>query len=192
MENGDQYAFLAIDADTKLIIHWHIGKRDKENAAEFLQGLKRKVTGRFQLSSDRFTPYTGYLGEVFQTFKKDVDYATESKGFSASFRGGPRRFNPVVCQWVKRTVVSGEPDLSICTTNHAERNNLSVRLFNRRFTRKTMGFSRKLANHRHSVALLVAHFNFCRVHSAHKQTPAVAHGLTDHTWTAKELVSATI
>jgi len=91
---------------------------------------------------------------------------------------------------LKCTPPIGRPSRRYITVNHAERNNLSVRLFNRRFTRKTLGFSKKLQNHKHSVALQAAHFNFCRKHSAHGQTPAMAAGLTDHVWAVEELLTA--
>ncbi len=90
---------------------------------------------------------------------------------------------------VKTKIISGNPNRSLISTSHVERTNLSVRLFNRRYTRLTLGYSKKLANLKHSAALLTAHFNFCRVHSAHAMTPAMAAGLTDHVWTVAELLS---
>jgi hypothetical protein len=96
----------------------------------------------------------------------------------------------ITCFWSLAN--QGNPDMNLATTCHAERMNLSVRLFNRRFTRKTFGYSKKLDNLRHSVAILAAHFNFCRVHSAHERTPAQAASLTDHAWTIKELIGSTI
>jgi len=132
---------------------------------------------------------------VFKVFRENIDYATEVKCFTAvhgTLQHVPRRLNPVVCRWVKRTRVLGNPDRNRVTINHAERMNLSMRLFNRRFTRRTMGFSKTLENHKHSVALQTAHFNYCRVHSSIEQTPVQASGLTDHKWSVKELLLATI
>jgi len=154
-----------------------------------LKGLKPKIAGRFQLTSDGFRGYRAVYGGVGSIFGEQVDYATEEKTFGQAQRGVARRFNPVVCLSVHRKARIGTPDMARATTNHAERTNLSVRLFNRRFTRKTMGFSRKLANHRWSVILQSAHFNWCRVHSAHNQTPAMALGLADHPWTVDELLA---
>ena len=190
---GDQYTFLAVDPTTKLIVHWFVGKRDKDNALTFLRGLKaRLINERFQLTSDGFAAYCGHLGSVFQVFRERIDYGTEIKHFATSGLSlsvkGNRRQNPVVCQWIKRTARIGNPVRANITVNHAERNNLSIRLFNRRFTRKTLGFSKKLHNHKRSVALQTAHFNFCRKHSTHGRTPAQAAGLTEHVWTVPELL----
>lgn len=195
LARGDQYVFLGIERTSKLILHWHVGKRDRPNAMAFLRGLKAKLQrSRFQLTSDGFMAYCGQTGGVWQVFRESIDYGIETKHFASTGRlltgKGKRREHPVVCQWVKRVPHIGNPDPGNITVNHAERTNLSVRLFNRRFTRKTMGFSKTLRNHRHSVALLVAHFNFCRVHSAHQKTPAMAQGLTDHVWTVAELLEA--
>lgn len=184
---GDQYAFLAVDATTKLILAFHIGKRDRGNAATFIANIREVVSGSFQLSSDGFRGYGGFGGTVRETFGSSIDYATEIKSFGKELQG-PRRYSPMHCISVRKTPEIGNPDLKITTVNHAERNNLSVRLFNRRYTRLTLGYSKKLENHWCSTALHVAHFNFCRPHSAHKQTPAVAAGLTDHTWSIPELL----
>lgn len=203
MLRGDQYAFLSIEQDTKFILNWHVGKRDKDAAMTFLGDLKARVAGRFQLTSDGFAAYAGHTGGVRTVFGDTIDYGFEVKHFATEQRMAKgtvsRRNNPVKCMWVKRVPQIGNPDRARMTTNHAERNNLSVRLFNRRFTRKTLGYSKKLANHKHSVTLHVAHFNFCRVHSslkveatattpAQQRTPAMAQGLTDHVWTVRELL----
>lgn len=187
-EFGDQYAFFASEAKTKLILHWHVGKRDTYTSRDFLDGLKPRISGRFQLSTDGFAGYVTQHGGVGRVFGANVDYATEIKKYGPQFPGSPRRYNPIICTSVRRKARLGNPDLGITTVNHAERTNLSVRLFNRRFTRKTLGYSKTLENHKYAMVLLVAHFNFCRVHSAHKQTPAQAQGLTDHTWTVEELI----
>lgn len=196
-ERGDQYLFLAMERNTKCILHWHVGKRNTDNAVEFIRGLKGRLTqDRFQLTSDGFAGYIGFRGAMFQTFRHQIDYGTEVKLFAANSARtvgkGKRREFPVVCQWIKRTPRIGNPVMRNLTVNHAERNNLSVRLFNKRFARKTICYSKTLENHKHSVALLVAHFNFCRVHSAIKATPAQAQGLTDHVWSVEELITATI
>jgi IS1 family transposase len=178
-DRGEQYAYLAIDPQTKLILHAHVGKRDTFSSRDFLEGLKPKIEGRFQLTSDSFPGYASPFGGVKFVFGESVDYATEEKSYSQLEQGKGRIQNPVVCTSVRRKARLGSPDMARATTNHVERANLSVRLFNRRFTRKTMGFSRKLENHRWSVILLAAHFNYCRAHSTHNQTPAMAAGLAD-------------
>lgn len=185
---GDQYVFLAIDRDTKLILSHLVGKRDSINARLIMADVRERLAGRVQLSTDAFTAYTGHLGAVFQTFRHQVDYGTELKHFGQEERG-PRRFNPVKCLWVKRTAQIGRPDVADITTAHIERMNLTCRLFNRRLTRLTLGYSKKLSYHRHAIALMVAHYNFCRKHSTHGQTPAMAAGLAGRPWTLEELLA---
>jgi IS1 family transposase len=191
-EHGDQYGYFAMESASKLILHWHVGKRDTFTSRDFLEGLRPKIAGRFQLTSDGFQGYCSRHGGVGFVFGSGVDYATEIKQYRLRYPGSLRRFNPVICTSVRRKARIGNPDLNQTTTNHAERANLSVRLFNRRFTRKTLGYSKTLENHKWAMVLVVAHFNFCRVHSAHGLTPAQAQGLTDHKWTIEELLSATI
>jgi IS1 family transposase len=194
---GDQYLFLALERTGKLILHWHVGKRDKVNARHFLRGLKPRIVNPFQLTTDGSVAYSGVEGGIRTVFRSGVDYGVEIKHFAADSPStatgkGKRRENPVRCQWVKRYAEIGNPVHHNITVNHAERTNLSVRLFNKRFARKTICYSKTLENHRHSVALLIAPWNLCRVHSAHKQTPAHAHGLTDHAWTVEELILGAI
>lgn len=200
-ERGEQFTFLAVDQDTKMILHWHTGKRDEASTCNFLNGLKDRTAGKFQLTTDEFSAYV--RKGVSSVFGNNVDYGTEMKTFGTAKPRIPgqrhiRRLNPVVCTAVQRKTKIGNPDRSWMTTNHSERCNLSIRLFNRRFTRKTLGYSKKMTNHKSSVALQVAYFNFCRFHSAVKidatetapakqQTPAMAQGLTDHIWTVEEL-----
>jgi hypothetical protein len=132
-----------------------------------------------------------YLGAVYDTFGANVDFAQQAKTYNdrdfGAFRDERRYSVGRGCSTVKTQVHIGNPDRSLISTSHVERMNLSVRLFQRRFTRLTSGFSKKLENLKYSVALFIAHFNFCRVHSAHKQTPAMAAELTNHVWTIEEL-----
>jgi IS1 family transposase len=197
-ERGAFYCFLSIDSETKLVINHLVGKRRSEEAYQFMQELKRRTQGRFQLSSDGFNGYTGFAGAVFQTFKHEVDYGTETKVFGPEISRTSSRylvttkFNRHICKSVKRIPRIGEPEDALINTSHAERLNLTMRLFNRRFTRCTLGYSRKIFNHKNGTAIFVCLYNFCRIHSAHKKTPAQAAGLTDRTWTVKELLSDTI
>ena len=192
-ERGDQYTWLSMERDTKLIINWSVSKRNGDNAETFIRDLKSRIVNRFQLSSDGFPGYIGQDGAVFQTFKHEVDYGTEVKHFATDRSGKgfiPRRENPVKIQWCKRTARIGNPDGRFINTSHVERLNLSMRLFNRRLTRLTLGYSKKLDNLRHSVALLSAFYNFCRVHnSLDGKTPAMAQGLTNRIWSFKELLT---
>lgn len=186
-DRGDQYLFMAIDADTKLIINHIIGKRDAGNALALMEDLKRKVSGNFQLTTDAFQPYRNV---VRYTFGKEIDFAQLIKIYAVPNQDlrSERRYSPPECISTRVIVRSGNPDRSRVSTSYIERTNLSVRLFNRRFTRLTLGYSKKIENLRHSTALFISHFNFCRVHSAHKQTPAQAAGLTDHVWSIEELL----
>jgi len=189
-ERGDQYTFLALDHDSKLIISYAIGKRDKHTARAFLRDVRKRVTNRCQLSTDGFAAYSGYEGAVFDAFKLDVDFGTVTKLYQSPPMQGAARYSPAICTGARREVQIGSlHEKSICTS-HVERQNLNMRLFNRRMTRLTLGYSKKLRNLHYAVAMQVAFHNFCRVHSAHKQTPAMAAGLTDHQWTIEELLKA--
>lgn len=186
-ERGGQFTFLSVARDSKLIINWLVGKRTRDNADQFFGDLKTRMANRMQLVTDGYKGYSGVGGTVASVFGKEVDYCTETKYF-----GKPGEFLPRQVIGFRRRRRIGNPDITMATTAHAERTNLSVRTFTRRFTRCTLGHSKKLENHKLAVALFVAHFNFCRVHSAHGQTPAMAAKLTDHAWTIEEMLSATI
>lgn len=192
LERGDQYTFLAMDAPTKLLIHHHIAKRNGESALEFMHGLRNRTGGLYNLTSDGYKPYQGSRGAVFQVFGHNVNHGTEVKRFGVipTDTEGYRRYSPPVCTGIWRKARIGTREPNTITVNHMERGNLTIRLFNRRFTRLTLGFSKKLANLKHAVALFVAHYNFCRVHgSLDKRTPAMSAGLADHVWTIAELLS---
>ena len=195
-ERGEFYCYLSLDRDTKLIVNFHLGKRTGNDCRTFIEALKLRLNGeRFQLSSDGYAGYTGHKGAVRRTFGQGVDYGTELKqfgreiSFATSKARSSRKFNRHVCKWVKRTPRIGDPDLNAINISRAERLNLTMRLFNRRFTRCTLGYSKKLLNHRHAIAIFVCLYNFTRVHSAHKQTPAQAAKLIDHCWTVEEVLT---
>jgi transposase-like protein/IS1 family transposase len=196
-QHGAFFMYLALDRDSKLIITHLVAKRDGENAGVFLRDLKGRVTSRFQLSTDGWLGYTGWKVGVRSVFGDDgIDYGFEIKEFGnvvsrlSTKQPVPRRFNPIVVKWVKRGAVTGSPDLETINTSRVERLNLSVRLFNRRFTRLTLGYSKTLEKHRAAAALFVAYNNFCRKHSAHGKTPAHEAGITDRTWTVTDLLEA--
>jgi IS1 family transposase len=196
-ERGQFFTFLSVDRASKLILNWRTGKRTQSDTDGFFTDLKSRVQNRFQLSTDGWIGYCGHDGAVRRVFGDAIDYATEIKHFAADNPRRPFRFGlwntePKTVVSIQRQPKIGEPDMALATTSHCERTNLSVRLFNRRFTRLTLGYSKKLENLRHAVALFIAHFNFCRVHSAHKQTPAQAAGLTDKAWTIIDLLTATM
>lgn len=183
-EIGDQFTFFAIDPVSKLIVTSFVGKRTAINANEFLTDLKNRMAGTFQLTTDNWKIYSGFNGQVARVFGDDVHHAVESKYFAKPSPFMPRRLISI-----RRQSRIGNPDMKLATTAHAERTNLSARLFNRRFTRCTLGYSKKLDNLKYAVALFCWHFNFCRKHSAHKQTPAQAAKLADHQWTIEEMLA---
>ena len=190
-ERGEQFTFLSVDMSSKLIVNWRTAKRDDENTLAFLADLKSRMAGRFQLTTDAYGGYWRGGGAVARVFGNSIDYATETKIFANKTALVKNWFIPPKLIEIRRYSRIGNPEMKLATICHAERMNLSVRLFNRRFTRKTLGYSKKLENLRYAVALFVAHFNFCRVHSAHGRTPAQAANLTDHQWTIHELLSTT-
>ena len=191
-ERGEFFTYLSVDRESKLIINWRTSKRNKENTLIFMRDLQRRVPERFQLTSDAFAGYCRGNGAVRQVFGNDIDYSTETKVWGRTNLQISRYYNPMVVIAIKRKARIGSPDLSTATTCHAERTNLSVRTFTRRFTRCTIGYSKKLENLQHAVAMFVCHFNFCRTHSAHGKTPAQAANLTDHVWKIEEILTATI
>lgn len=186
-ERGDQFTFLSVDRRSKLIVNWLVGKRTRENAVQFFGDLKGRMANRMQLTTDGFKVYSGVDGAVASVFGNEVDYATETKYFAR-----PAAFLPRRLTGLRRHRRIGNPDMKLATTCHAERTNLSVRLFTRRFTRCTLGYSKTLENHKHAVALFIWHFNFVRVHSAHGFTPAFAAGVAPkEPMTIEDLMGAT-
>jgi IS1 family transposase/transposase-like protein len=191
-EAGDFYAFLASGRDTKLILSWAIGKRDKDTADAFMVDVRSRINGEYQITSDS---WRCFIRSVLDHCSHKAHYATQVKrfdGYQWNKKDSIHRYSFGKCVSIKTRVHCGNPDPANITTSHAERLNGSLRHFNKRFTRLSPCFSRKVENLAHSVALTVAYFNFCRVHSAHKLTPAQAAGITDHKWTIEELLSAQI
>lgn len=190
---GDQYCWLSLDEQTKLILNYQVAKRTSEAAHRFIADLKSRLADvQIDLTTDGFLPYVGRSGAVHKSFGLGVNYGTEVKRYGTLEQKGERRYSPLICTSCRRELQSGGRERASITVNHAERQNLNVRLFNRRYTRLTLGYSKKLANLEHATALMVAFHNFCRIHSAHKKTPAQASGLTNHAWSIAELLSATI
>jgi transposase-like protein/IS1 family transposase len=185
---GDQYVYLGVDAASKFIINYAIGKRDGVTTQTYMRDLQKRVKAPFQLTTDGLHYYQQ---EVRYTFLDEIHYAqlVKTYGSPEDTLIAERRYSPPECIGIKTKIRCGNPCPDQISTSYVERTNLSVRLFNRRFTRLTLGYSKKLANLKHSVALLIAHFNFCRKHSAHGQTPALAAGLANHVWTIEELLS---
>jgi IS1 family transposase len=184
-EFGDLYTFVAIDADTKLVPCWHVGHRRWNDTAEFIADLKGRIVNRPQITSDAFTPYYGC---IMQVFGNNVDYAQIHKIFASELNAGRGRYSPPVLMKCQRDPIIGDPDDDHISTSYIERQNLTMRMQMRRFTRLTNGFSKKRANHAAAVALHFAHYNLVRIHTTLRMTPAMKHGISDHIWTIGELL----
>lgn len=183
---GDVWTWTAIDADSKLIISYHVGTRDMVCAKEFIGDLAERLDCRIQLTSDGWVPYLGAVGEAF---RGKVDFAQLQKIY-ASVSGGPAgRYSPGDCIGTKTYKVIGDPDDKHISTSYVERSHLSIRMHNRRFTRLTNAFSKKFMNHVHALALYFVFYNFCRIHKTLRVTPAMAAGLTDKLMGFEDIVA---
>lgn len=181
---GDIWTWTAIDADTKLVPCWFVGNRDASAAIEFMHDLSSRMAHRIQLTTDGLNFYLPAVGEAFGT---DVDYAMLVKIYGELERTDVR-YSPMQCTGTRRATMSGEPDQEWISTSFIERQNLTMRMGNRRFTRLTNAFSKKVENHGHAVALTMMHYNFCRVHKTLRVTPAMEAGLSDHVWSLEEVI----
>jgi IS1 family transposase len=179
---GDVWTWVGIDADTKLVPSYCVGSRDLETAREFIDDLASRLANRVQLTSDGHRPY---LAAVWQAFGGEIDYAILNKIYAAK---NSARYSPPECIGTERHVVSGNPDPAKISTSYVERQNLTMRMSIRRFTRLSNAFSKKVENLAAAVSLHFAYYNFCRVHKTLGTTPAVAAGVSDHVWTLAELI----
>lgn len=187
---GDVWTWTAIDAETKLVPCWHVGGRDGRDAWDFIANLRSRLANRVQLTTDG---HKAYLEAVEGAFGAEVDYAMLIKLYGHETREGQRRYSPPECIGAEKKVVSGNPDKHNISTSYVERQNLTMRMSMRRFTRLTNAFSKKLENHMHALALYFMHYNFARPHKSlskpYPMTPAMAAGLTDHIWETGEIIS---
>ena len=184
---GDLWTRTAIDADTKLIVTWHLGKRLRGDANLFVRDLASRVASeQVQITTDGLGSYS----EPIQRWFARADYGTEVKDYGLLDDESPeRKYSPMVVKSVTRTPVWGAPDPQHISTAYVERQNLAMRMSMRRFTRLTNGFSKKALNLQRALALYFMHYNFCRNHSTIKTTPAIAAGLTDRLWTLHDLAN---
>jgi IS1 family transposase len=183
-ERGDCWTWIAIDRATKLIPAWYSGDRSAVSAYRFLMDLAPRLTNRVQLSTDGHTAYLQAVNAAFSNMR--VDYGMLVKLY------GEGRYSPGECIGARKDIIRGHPALDSICTSHAERNNLTVRMSIRRFTRLTNAFSKKLRNHRLACAVHFTHYNFCRIHQSLRVTPAMAAGLTDHVWELSEFIGLLI
>lgn len=184
---GDVWTFCAIDAETKLIPSWLVGPRDGGSATELMQDLVGRLVGRPQVTTDGLKVY---IEAVEDAFGADVDYAQLQKIYASPPVEGQKRYSPAECIGCKREAIQGNPDPAHISTSYIERQNLTLRMSIRRFTRLTNAFSKKLENHVAAVALHFFHYNFCRPHMSLKggRTPAQAAGVASRKWTIAEMV----
>src|ERR1035438_3056066 len=182
---GDVWTWTAIDADAKLIVSYALGDRGASTAKAFMQDVASRISNRIQLTTDG---HRVYAEAVENAFGSKIDYAMLVKIYGAS-NDGEARYSPATCIGCRTGVLSGTPNPKYISTSYVERQNLSMRMGMRRFTRLTNGFSKKFENHAHQVALYFMHYNFCRVHKTLCVTPAMEAGLTNHVWTLAELCS---
>jgi len=181
---GDVWTWVAIDADTKLIPSWVVGPRDNTTARLFVNDLAGRLANRIQLTSDGLNVY---LAAVEKAFHGHVDYAMLQKIYNDSSEG-QKRYSPAECIGCETHVIDGDPDPKHISTSYIERQNLTMRMSMRRFTRLTNGFSKKIENHVAMIALHIMYYNFCRIHQTLRVTPAMEAGISSHVWELTELI----
>lgn len=184
---GDAWTWVALDADTKLVPCWAVGGRDAGVAYEFMQDLAGRLAKRVQLTTDG---HRAYLNAIEDAFGSEIDYAMLVKQYGATGGKTPeRKYSPAECVGAKKVDIAGRPDKKHISTSFIERQNLTMRMGMRRFTRLTNAFSKKLENHEHAIALHYMHYNFCRIHQSLRVTPAMEAGISDHVWSLAEVIA---
>ena len=182
---GDVWTWVAIDADAKLVIAWFVGNRDADSACAFMQDVASRLVNRVQLTTDGFHPYREAVGLAW--YKVPVDYAMLVKEYRAT-NIGPGRYSPPECVAAKPKPILGEPDMDHVSTSFVERQNLTMRMQMRRFTRLTNAFSKKVENHAHALAIHYMHYNFARLHQTLRATPAMRAGVDGRLWSVEDIV----
>lgn len=181
---GDVWTWTAICADTKLVPSWHVGSRDGDSARRFIVDLASRLANRVQLTSDG---HKAYIEAVEEAFGADVDYSMLIKLYGTDPQADTR-YSPGMCIGCKKENVTGNPDPRHVSTSFVERQNLTMRMSMRRFTRLTNAFSKKIENHVAAISLHFMYYNFARYHQSLRSTPAMRAGVTDHKWTVEEIV----
>jgi IS1 family transposase len=181
---GSVWTWTALDADSKLICSWMVGGRDAGAAYDFMQDLAGRLSNRVQLTTDG---HVAYLSAVEEAFGNDIDYAMLIKIYGATHET-EARYSPADCIGCKKKEITGQPDAKHVSTSYVERQNLTMRMHMRRFTRLTNGFSKKLENHVAAIALHFMYYNFVRIHQTLRVTPAMAAGVTDRMWEIADIV----
>ncbi|MAZ14842.1 MAG: IS1 family transposase [Ahrensia sp.] len=173
---GDVWTWTALDADSKMIVSYLVGGRDGRYAMAFMDDVAERLATRVQMTTDG---HKAYLEAVEGAFGADVDYAQLVKIYGEAPEGAKGRYSPAECTGIKKNKIEGEPDEKHISTSYVERMNLNIRMGNRRFTRLTNAFSKKVENHLHMLSLYFVHYNFCRQHKSLRVSPAMAAGVTD-------------
>lgn len=181
---GDTWCWIAIDADSKLIPSWHVGQRDAVHAYWFVHDLKDRLAGRAQITSDGLKCY---VEAVESAFGSAVDFAQLIKIYGKQVQYTEVRYSPPEVIGTRRRRVIGKPVRGLISTSFVERQNLTLRMSNRRYTRLTNGYSKKIENHCHMLAIHFVHYNFARIHHSLRVTPAMQIGLSDHVWSLEEI-----
>lgn len=182
---GDVWTWTAICADTKLIPSFLVGERTAIYARKFIDDLASRLANRVQLTTDG---HKAYLTAVENAFGIDVDYAMLDKIYATPPKPDVHRYSPANCCGIVKKKIKGNPDMSKVSTSYVERQNLTMRMQMRRYTRLTNAFSKKLENQAHAVALHFMHYNFCRIHQSLRVTPAMQAGVADHVWSLEEII----
>ncbi len=182
---GSVWTWIAIDADTKLVPTFHVGTRDGGCAYEFMTDLASRLSHRVQLTTDGLN---SYLDAVDSAFANQIDYAMLIKLYGEE-RAGQARYSPAKCIGTRVREITGEPDVAHISTSYVERQNLTMRMSMRRFTRLTNAFSKKVENLEHALALHYMHYNFVRIHKTLRCTPAMEAGITDRLWTVRDIAA---
>jgi IS1 family transposase len=182
---GDVWTWTAIDPQSKLIVSYFVGDRSGESAMILMDDLRSRLANRVQLTTDG---HKAYLDAVEEAFGSDVDFAQLVKIYGPTF-AGPGRYSPADCVGTRKVRVMGSPDIDHVSTSMVERQNLTMRMSMRRFTRLTNAFSKKIDNHVHALALYFTFYNFCRIHKTLRVTPAMAAGVTDRLWSFDDIIA---
>ena len=181
---GDTYTWVGIDPESKLVVSWQVGKRDVETAHKFINDLAKRLANRVTLATDGYHPY---VRAVEKAFGMDIDYGMLVKIYGGVSEGEKKRYSPPEVIGAHKHRISGNPDMKDISTSIVERQNLTMRLKMRRFTRLTNAYSRKIENHECAVALHYMAYNFATIHKTLRVTPAMQLGIADRVWTLEEI-----
>jgi IS1 family transposase len=186
---GSVWTWIALDSESKLIPAWHVGGRGFNDAQRFIQDLSERLAHRVQLTTDGHGPY---LEAVESSFGSEIDFAQLIKLYgtpsTTDNKAAEIRYSPPICTGARKVKRMGNPDFKLISTSHIERQNLTLRMGCRRYTRLTNGYSKKVERHTLATAIHFMHYNFCRIHHTLRITPAMAAGISDHVWSLEDLI----